>query len=254
MKKKWLCLSVIGALLLAGCGQETPPPAGSGEPKKPDGAVQQLPEDTLDAQKIVTDFFASPYAYEITTEEHLGDDPGAPAPAAAEGKIIPSPYREYQMIDDIEIFYEGDGELVTVMTRRGVNWVRTEEYRSYHFGFGQKDMTFTEISRQETTGQSSRVFAASYTETLTSLDNEDLSLTAEISQMYFIDPDTEQVIRIETDLSDYTQKRLMLIDMADNGTSEADAAAKVADISKKEIMNITAYGDDVVIDPMPEAE
>ena len=254
MKKKWLCLSVIGALLLAGCGQETPPEAGSGEPEKPDGAVQQLPDDTLDASAIVSDFFDTSYAYEKTTEETLADDPGTPTPLVTKGKIIPSPYREYQMTDDIEVFYEGDDELVTVMTRRGVNWVRTEEYRQYHFGFGQKDMTFTEIARQETTGQSSRTFTASYTETLTSLDNKDLSLTAEISQMYFIDPDTKQVTRIETDLSDYTQKQLMLIDMADNGTSEADAAAKVADVTKREIMNITAYGDDVVIEPMPKSE
>lgn len=255
MKKKLICASVITAMMLAGCGQQTNDVnsnSGSG-----DRAVEVELGDSH-VQEIVTAFFEGNYAYTRTTEEYLEDDPGSPTPTVSEGKIIASPYLEYiKTIDPededsyTEVYLSGDGNTVDMVYGSDDLLAATQTERQYQYGYGQDQLVFQEIAQEKISGKTTVIYSTEYTVELMAPNDPDITLSAVIAQTYYIDEDNEQVVRIVTDLTDYTRKNLMLTDMLENGTTEAEAEKNVEPICKTDTLDITAYGDDVVIENSP---
>ena len=250
MKKKWIVVSVLAALMLAGCSSKAPTSTGSATPP-----AKELPKDDLAVQDIVTAFFDNNYAYTETTEEYLEDDPGAPSPTVVEGKLIVSPYLEYRKANDSEVYFTGEGNTVAKITGKDGAWARSDVKRTYAYGYGKKDLTFTQTAKQDTSNSSVILYTTEYTQEIVAPNNPNLKLSAVISQTYYINEDTKQVVRIVTDLTDYTRKNHMLATMMENGISEEEAAKDVDPICVKQTLEITAYGDDVVIDaPFEESD
>ena len=99
------------------------------------------------------------------------------------------------------------------------------------------------------------VYETEYTVDLAEQMNEDAGeevisepLTAVVTQKYYVDPGKDELIRVVTDLSDQTAKTEASVFMMSQGLSAEEALEKTSGDQLQELIEITAYDDDLSIE------
>lgn len=255
MKKQWICIPLLAAFLLTGCGQ-------TAQSDKTGSASDT--EQPVSIDQIAAEFFASDYEYTKTTVQYTeSDGEEAGQKTVLEGAVIQSPYQESVRVVEsttpdtwTEAYYSGDGETVDAMLLTNGGWTRTQVRRERPYGCDQK-LTFAETGKQKQSGRSVTVYTTDYTVDIDTHTGDDPILSAVISQTYYVDAQTQKLICIVTDLTDLDRKTQMMNDITANGVTAEQAEKNLADTEiprRIETLDIHAYGEAVnIASPAEEA-
>lgn len=205
---------------------------------KPETAETDIPQ-------WLSEFYDSDYEY--TMSEIILENDNEKVSYKAEGKVIASPYKEYEKIlepDDSlwsEAYYYESGRTVnSVINTTSQGYVRQQDIEHpYPRGYGEK-LEFSENGVEKYQETECDVYLAEYSVEIDNMDSgkseKDGSVTASVSQKYYVDSEKEELVCMITDLTDLYEKR-------DTGTQEkGDDSAQIL-----EVMEIS-YNDTISIE------
>ena len=234
MKKVFIyLLSGIAALSLAGCAA----------PKKTGIAG------------IVDDFFESSYEYQ--KERSVYQD-GVESEIITEGKYIASPYQEYVRVVEpaesgvwSEMYISGRGRMVNYVMKTKDGLAKQKAGRSYPYGYGE-DLKFTLAREENVDGVTCEVYQTSYTVEIGGGLRSRETLTAVISQEYYIDTDKKQVVMVYTDLTEQNRKTNIVNEMMmkDISAKEAEKNVEDTEYTAYERVKIYNYNGDIQIEKL----
>lgn len=204
---------------------------------------------------IVDDFFNSSYEYRKERPEWLD---GVETEVVTEGKYIASPYQEYEKrveyagpIAWSEMHISGRGKIVdfTIRTEDGI--VEQKAGRPYPYGYGE-DLEFTFVREEVVDGVNCEVYQTFYTEELGGGLRSKETLTATVTQEYYIDMDKKQVVMVYTDLTDQVRKNGIINDIMLNDISleQAEKNAEEDDHTTYQRLKIYNYNGDIQIEEL----
>ena len=176
------------------------------------------------------------------------------------GKRISSPYTEYVKVvepgDSVwsEAYFHGDGDEIEAILNTEDGYVTQQTKRGYPYGYGE-ELEFTEPEKEQLGDVECDVYETEYTVDLAEQMNEDAGeevisepLMAVVTQKYYVDPEKDELIRVVTDLSDQTAKTEASVFMMSQGLSAEEALEKTSGDQLQELIEITAYDDDLSIE------
>ena len=197
-----------------------------------------------DIPQWLSGFYDSDYEY--TKSEIILENNTEEVSYKTEGKVIASPYKEYEKIlepDDslwTEAYYYESGSIVnSVINTVSQGYVRQRNIQHpYPRGYGEK-LKFTENGTEKYQDTECDVYLAEYSIKIDSTDSgkndNNESITASISQKYYVDPEKEELVCMITDLTDLYEKQ-------DTGTQETEddrvQILEVMEISYDDIISI----------------
>lgn len=225
-----------------------------------DKNVKNNAPETLDIQGGIPgwldDFYNGNYEYtqsriDLETKETV---------SVMSGKITSSPYVQYVKVlepqDSLwsEAYYYGNGEDIEALIKTDSGYVTQQQKRGYPYGYGE-ELIFSDPKKETLDNIECDVYETEYTVDLAEAVKEDAgkegdgeSLTAVVSQKYYVDPKNEKLIRVVTELTDLTAKTEASTFMAANGVSSEEAMEQISGEQIHEILEITAYDDDLSIE------
>lgn len=177
-----------------------------------------------DIPQWLSGFYDSDYEY--TKSEIILENNTEEISYKAEGKVIVSPYKEYEKIlepDDslwtVAYYYEFGSTVNSVINTVSQGYVHQRDIqRPYPRGYGE-NLKFTENDTEKYQDTQCDVYFAEYSIKIDSTDSgksdNDESITASISQKYYVDPEKEELVCMITDLTDLYEKQ-------DTGTQETE--------------------------------
>ena len=215
--------------------------------------------DQEEVADIVNEFHNSNYEYVKTSVSGVNDD----VLSVLEGRVIADPYEEYYRVSDDfsadsvlqEAYISGTGPNYTIQAKDSSgNMVAQQNVQpSPRYGYGQ-DLSFT-FDRNETIDSTAcEVYKTEYQDTAggeANLPNTE-EIAFPIRQEYYINPESRQVVRVDTDLEDRTRANeiIMLMQNQNLSLEEAEEQVENRDLSSGEILEVSHIGDDIQIDPL----
>ena len=250
MSKRYMSMILAGlALFLTACGSQTPETNSPDDPSEGADVQAELPA-WLDR------FYNGSYEYLNST---IDPETGT-AVTVMSGKRISSPYTEYVKVvepgDSVwsEAYFHGDGDEIEAILNTEDGYVTQQAKRGYPYGYGE-ELEFTEPEKEQLGDVECDVYETEYTVDLAEQMNEDAGeevisepLTAVVTQKYYVDPEKDELIRVVTDLSDQTAKTEASVFMMSQGLSAEEALEKTSGDQLQELIEITAYDDDLSIE------
>ena len=250
MSKRYMTMILAGlALFLTACGGQTPESNSSDDPSEGADVQAELPA-WLDK------FYNGSYEYLNST---IDPETGT-AVTVMSGKRISSPYTEYVKVVEpeesvwSEAYFHGDGDEIEAILNTDDGYVTQQTKRGYPYGYGE-ELEFTEPEKEQLGDVECDVYETEYTVDLAEQMNEDAGeevisepLTAVVTQKYYVDPGKDELIRVVTDLSDQTAKTEASVFMMSQGLSAEEALEKTSGDQLQELIEITAYDDDLSIE------
>ena len=250
MSKRYMSMILAGlALFLTACGGQTPETNSLDDPSEGADVQAELPA-WLDR------FYNGSYEYLNST---IDPETGT-AVTVMSGKRISSPYTEYVKVvepgDSVwsEAYFHGDGDEIEAILNTEDGYVTQQTKRGYPYGYGE-ELEFTEPEKEQLGDVECDVYETEYTVDLAEQMNEDAGeevisepLTAVVTQKYYVDPGKDELIRVVTDLSDQTAKTEASVFMMSQGLSAEEALEKTSGDQLQELIEITAYDDDLSIE------
>lgn len=244
-RKKLLILFAVSCVIfLPGCsGQET--------------------EQTQESQRPawLEEFYTANYEYRISNI--IGEEGAEEETPIIEGKRTYSPYKEYakdiqpggpMVWSEMYSYEEGDKVSNIVKSIQGY-WVKQETEMSYPYGYGE-DLEFTKSGTADYNNIVCDVYTTEYTvdmaEVMNSYAGEELiadPVTAVVPQEYYVNPDTNQLVCIITDITDKNSKQSVVTFMANQGLTLEEATEQHGDTERfKKKLEILSYDDSMTID------
>ena len=250
MSKRYMSMILAGlALFLTACGSQAPETNSSDDPSEGADVQAELPA-WLDK------FYNGSYEYLNST---IDPETGT-AVTVMSGKRISSPYIEYVKVvepgDSVwsEAYFHGDGDEIEAILNTEDGYVTQQTKRGYPYGYGE-ELEFTEPEKEQLGDVECDVYETEYTVDLAEQMNEDAGeevisepLTAVVTQKYYVDPGKDELIRVVTDLSDQTAKTEASVFMMSQGLSAEEALEETSGDQLQELIEITAYDDDLSIE------
>ena len=135
--------------------------------------------------------------------------------------------------------------MVDALLRTETGWRTTKLQRERPYGYGETLTVLDENGKDTIDGTPVQVVKTRYTTDL-AVPQSDVVLTADINQTYYIDTETQQLVRIVTDLTDLNRETQMLNDIMANGVTPDEAEANLKDtplICCTETLDIRPYGE-----------
>lgn len=179
------------------------------------------------------------------------------------GKKTSSPYVQYVKVlqpqDSLwsEAYYYGEEEEIEALVKTASGYVTQKQKRGYPYGYGEK-LIFSAPKKESLGELECDVYETEYTVDLAEQAHEDTGqevinepLSAVIPQKYYVDPKQEELIRIDTDLRDLTEKSEAFMFMQENDISAEEALKKADGDPVHEIFDIIDYDDNMSIE-IPE--
>ena len=153
-----------------------------------------------------------------------------------------------------EAYFHGDGDEIEAILNTENGYVTQQAKRGYPYGYGE-ELEFTEPEKEQLGDVECDVYETEYTVDLAEQMNEDAGeevisepLTAVVTQKYYVDPGKDELIRVVTDLTDQTAKTEASVFMMSQGLSAEEALEKTSGDQLQELIEITAYDDDLSIE------
>lgn len=244
MKKMAALIVLGGVFFLMACGDKT---------------AETNSTDTTDAQNEIPgwlkDFYNGGYEFKNSS---IDLETGT-ASVVMSGKVTSSPYVQYVKVlepqDSLwsEVYYYGDGDEIEVLLKTDSGYVTQRQTRRYPYGYGE-ELIFSDPLKETLDDVQCDVYETEYSVDVAEQANEDVGeevisepLTAVVTQKYYVDPEKDELIRIETDLTDLTAKTSASVFMMSQGISFDKAMKKVSDYQTMDVYEITAYDDDLSI-------
>ncbi len=202
----------------------------------------------------LTKFYTSDYEYKKTTS--VIKEEGQSVSSVMEGKVAASPYKEYVKVVEpeesawSEAYYYGSGDSVDAKLNTENGYVSQKIKRTYPYGYDQKLQPKYDRSADYNDVKCD-VYTAEYQVDLSEQYGVKEELTAEITQEYYVDAQNDNIVCIETDLTDLNEKNAMAIQMVNEGLSveEAKRSVEKTDQGKqKETLEIYSLGDEIEIE------
>lgn len=250
MSKRYMSMILAGlALFLTACGSQAP------ETNSPDDSSEGA-DVQAELPAWLDKFYNGSYEYLNST---IDPETGT-AVTVMSGKRISSPYTEYVKVvepgDSVwsEAYFHGDGDEIEAILNTEDGYVTQQTKRGYPYGYGE-ELEFTEPEKEQLGDVECDVYETEYTVDLAEQMNEDAGeevisepLTAVVTQKYYVDPGKDELIRVVTDLSDQTAKTEASVFMMSQGLSAKEALEKTSGDQLQELIEITAYDDDLSIE------
>ena len=250
MSKRYMSMILAGlALFLTACGSQAP------ETNSPDD-LSEGADVQAELPAWLDKFYNGSYEYLNST---IDPETGT-AVTVMSGKRISSPYTEYVKVvepgDSVwsEAYFHGDGDEIEAILNTEDGYVTQQTKRGYPYGYGE-ELEFTEPEKEQLGDVECDVYETEYTVDLAEQMNEDAGeevisepLTAVVTQKYYVDPGKDELIRVVTDLSDQTAKTEASVFMMSQGLSAEEALEKTSGDQLQELIEITAYDDDLSIE------
>lgn len=250
MSKRSMSMILAGlALFLTACGSQAP------ETNSPDDSSEGA-DVQAELPAWLDKFYNGSYEYLNST---IDPETGT-AVTVMSGKRISSPYTEYVKVvepgDSVwsEAYFHGDGDEIEAILNTEDGYVTQQTKRGYPYGYGE-ELEFTEPEKEQLGDVECDVYETEYTVDLAEQMNEDAGeevisepLTAVVTQKYYVDPGKDELIRVVTDLSDQTAKTEASVFMMSQGLSAEEALEKTSGDQLQELIEITAYDDDLSIE------
>lgn len=251
-RKTLLVLFVVScAILLPGCGGHETEPDQNQEAQQP---------------AWLEEYYTGNYEYRqsnIIGEE--GDEEENPT---IEGKRISSPYKEYakdiqpggpMVWSEMYSYEEGDKAVNLVKSVAGY-WVRQEVEMGHPYGYG-KDLEFTKSGTVDYNNIVCDVYTTEYTEDMAEVMNSFAGtelitepVTAVVPQEYYVNPDTNQLVCVITDVTDKNHKQSLVVLMANQGLTLEEASERYSDTERfREKTEILSYDESMTIE-IPEVD
>ena len=215
--------------------------------------------DQEEAADIVNEFHNCNYEYIKTSVSGVNDD----VSSVFEGRIIANPYEEYYRVSDDfsaasvlqEAYISGAGSNYTMQAKdsSGNIVVQQNTQPSPRYGYGE-DLSFTFDRTETIDGAVCEVYKTEYQDTAggePSLPNtEEVEFT--IRQEYYINPESRQVVRVDTDLEDRVRANEIIMIMQNQNVSleEAGEQAENRDFSSGEILEVFNIGGNIQVEPL----
>ena len=214
--------------------------------------------DQEEAADIVNEFHNSNYEYIKTSVSGVNDD----VSSVFEGRIIANPYEEYYRVSDdfsaasvCRKLYKRSGLKLHHAGQRlsGNIVVQQNTQPSPRYGYGE-DLSFTFDRTETIDGAVCEVYKTEYQDTAggePSLPNtEEVEFT--IRQEYYINPESRQVVRVDTDLEDRVRANEIIMIMQNQNVSleEAGEQAENRDFSSGEILEVFNIGGNIQVEPL----
>ena len=250
MSKRSMSMILAGlALFLTACGSQAP------ETNSPDDSSEGA-DVQAELPAWLDKFYNGSYEYLNST---IDPETGT-AVTVMSGKRISSPYTEYVKVvepgDSVwsEAYFHGDGDEIEAILNTEDGYVTQQTKRGYPYGYGE-ELEFSEPEKEQLGDVECDVYETEYTVDLAEQMNEDAGeevisepLTAVVTQKYYVDPGKDELIRVVTDLSDQTAKTEASVFMMSQGLSAEEALEKTSGDQLQELIEITAYDDDLSIE------
>ncbi len=248
MKRKvLLVLFVVSCtILLPGCDRQETEQAQDQEAQQP---------------AWLEDFYTA--SYEYRKSNIIGENGDEEETPIIEGKRISSPYKEYMKVIQpggpgawSEMYsYENGGKASNIIKSVSGDWVKQETEVGHPYGYGA-DLEFTKTGTVDYNNIVCDVYTTEYTvdiaEAMNSFAGTELitePVTAVVPQEYYVNPDTNQLVCVITDITDKNSKQAMVVSMANQGLTLEEAAEQCDDNEKfREKLEILSYDDSMTID------
>ncbi len=211
MKKRIFVTAIVAVMVLtmAGCGSSS---GSQNTSETQDGSIES----------IVKEFYETGYDY-------VRVEVGANGSITYEGQLFVDPYREHVTITPSgdytasynEATYEENGNKVTATLAMADGSEITQEIsRTYPDGYGQ-EIAFTEGESTELNGEEVQIYYGTYQIDAGTVYGVD-DLVADIDQTYYVNNDN-QIVRIETDKTEYNEYLSAALDVSANGLTRDEA-------------------------------
>ena len=248
MRRKTLLVlfAVSCTFLLPGCGGQETEQTMNLETRQPEW---------------LEDFYTA--SYEYRKSNIIGEEGAEEETPIIEGKRISSPYKEYAkdiqpggptVWSEMYSYEDGDKASNIIKSVSGV-WVKQEAEVEHPYGYGE-DLEFTKTGTVDYNDIVCDVYTTEYTVDMTEVMNSLAGaevitepVTAVVPQEYYVNPDTNQLVCIITDITDKNSKQSIVVSMANQGLTLEEAAKRYDDNERfKEKMEILSYDDSMTID------
>ena len=208
-------------------------------------ACSSIEESESDIPQWLANFYDSDYEY--SKSEIILKNNNEETSYKAEGKVIASPYKEYEKIleptDSLwteAYYYESGSTVNAVINTTSQGYVRQQNVQHpYPRGYGEK-LQFSESSTGKYQGIECDVYLAEYSIEIDDMESDketnDTEIIASVSQKYYVDSEKDELVCIVTDLTDLYEKR-------DRGIQEQEDSAQIL-----EVMEITSYDSTISIE------
>lgn len=178
-----------------------------------------------------------------------------------EGTVIYWPYLEHIKIVSSseptlwdEMYLNGYGQaykkVVDAKIHIGDEWQDTKMNREYPYGYGE-DLEFKFDREEEADERKIEVYTTEYTVDVSENFRLEEELKATVTQEYFLEKDSNTLIKISTDLTDLNEKLFIANDISVNGAA-LDTAQKKAEeetgLSEIVTLEIFNYDGDISIE------
>lgn len=248
-KKKYAVMIGMGvSVFLTACGG-----------KSAETDTQKVSDTQAEIPGWLEDFYNGSYEFRQSSCRY---DTGT-ATSVMSGRKTSSPYVQYVKVlqpkDSLwsEAYYYGEGEEIEALVKTASGYVTQKQKRGYPYGYGE-NLIFSAPNKESLGDIECDVYETEYTVDLAEQANEDTGqevisepLPAVIPQKYYVDPKREELIRIDTDLTDFTEKSEALTFMMGNDISAEEALKKADGDPVHEIFEIMEYDDNMSIE-IPE--
>ncbi len=203
---------------------------------------------------VLNNLYETDYEY---TKEVLVSMPTYEIKTIYEGQVLAKPYKEHiEVIEypqDIitnegmfiysEIYYYEEGNNISAIIVTDDEIVEQKGLkRNYPYGY-REDITFSRLEDTSINGVELYSFQGEYLIDVGEAYRLE-ELVAVINQTYYVNQDNFELIRYETDLTDYNKKLAMAMDVSLNGSTIKEAEENYKDYSESylEIVNIYNIG------------
>lgn len=215
--------------------------------------------ENADIEKIVNNLYQSDYEY-IKTITSISLE-NKKEKIVLIGKVKNDPYEEYVYVDKSsepslikETYYNGEGLTgkIQIKTNDGNVTEQPNYDRSYPYGYGEQ-LIFIFDRIENVNGVNCNVYKTEYHQMIGGdifrLNTPEIDAT--ISQEYYIDMDNHIVVKIYTDLTDFSRASYIVNYIFSNDVSlrEAENKAQNIDFKEIEILEIN-YNDSIEISPL----
>ncbi len=186
--------------------------------------------------KLLSEFYKTDYEYTKTTTVQTSD---YESKSVYIGQVFNNPYKEHivlvessdygikpetdsgtKLSTDPEIYYyeEKPDEITAKIINEKGEFEQFDVERIYPFGYGE-DINFTKLEDTLLEDKPVYVFQGEFTVDIGDLYDLDSELNSNVSQIYYVSKDTQQLVRIESDLTDYNVNNIIASKAVLQGTS-----------------------------------